>query len=134
MGSVIQMYFSAAPAAALATIDVPQDGRIVGVEWNVSGGITGADFDVAVQLSFGSSSSVATNDARQVISMCRVAQDFTTSGASPTACQYYSNTPNVRVFGGERIYLHATGTAITVVCNCLIFFDFDMPGISSRRP
>lgn len=133
MGTIIQMYASAAAGAAMATIDVPLNGNLVGVDWRLEAAASGADFANTVQLSFGSTVAFSVNDARQVISMAAVGTDLTTSGAAQTVVNHYVPLPQIPVSMGERLYLHGTGTAITLTIIVHLHFDFDLDKALTRR-
>lgn len=136
MGTVIKMYAAGSGGSqdAVAQVDVPMPGHIVGVDWAVRIAPSGADFLAEMQLSFRSSSSFTTNDDRGIISEVKFAGDLTTSGAANTAANKYVLLPDVPVMGGERIYLHLSVTASVVTANVvLVHFDFDLDKISMRR-
>ena len=126
MGTVIQLYAGATPADAMASIDVPADGNLVGIDWTVIVAASGADFSNAFQVSFGSTSSFTSNDGRAAISVIRIATDLTTSGAAVVSASKYVRLPDLPVGMGERIYLHGAGTAIVQTANALLHFDFDL--------
>lgn len=133
MGTVITMYAAANPVDSMNSIDVPQDGSLLGVDWAVSVAASGADFAVNVQLSFGSTSALVTNDVRAPVSTRRMSADLTTSGAAMTSLNVFVPLPKIPVAAGERIYLHASGTAITTTISCALHFDFEAPKASIRR-
>lgn len=132
MGSTIQMYVAAAPSDNLASIDVPNDGVLTGVDWSVAIAASGADFSDTLQLSFGSTSTLAVNDSRASISNCTVASDVTTSGAAVTHANKYVALPDLPVAMGERIYIHGTGTAITITARVVLHFSFSMSRARER--
>lgn len=133
MGQVIQMYAAAAPAAGLAQIDVPMNGHIVGVDWNIFVTVGGADANETVELSFSSALQNTVNDSRSVISTIAMYSDLTTSGAQNSAMQKYVRLPDIPVGMGERLYIHAFGTAVTITIHCCVHFDFDLDRASVRR-
>lgn len=132
MGSIIQIYASANPADNMASVDIPGNGNIVGVSWAVRMAPSSADFQGLFALSFGSTNSFTSNDARAVLSMCVIAADLTTSGAAPTSVVYYDQCPNLPVAAGERVFLHGSGTAITATVYALLHLDFTMDKIRTR--
>lgn len=133
MGSVIQMYASAVPAAAMASIDIPKNGFLTGVLMRLEAAASGADFSVSAQLSFGSTAAFSVNDARQVIAGLGLGGDLTTSGGIPTVQNIYVPLPDIPVGMGERLYLHGTGTAIALTLIFDLYFDFNLDMPSSRR-
>lgn len=133
MGTVIQMFASAVPADGMASIDVPHDGRLVGVDWAIKSAFAGADGAQDIQLSFGSVNQLLINDTRSVISARALIHDFTTSGAAMTNINVFVKLPDIQVGMGERIFLHATGTAVVVVIKCCLHFDFELDRALARR-
>jgi len=120
--------------AAIATIDVPMPGRIIGVDWAVRGVLAGTDFFAEAQLSFRSTASFTTNDDRGLISETRHQCDLTTSGVAEGSVNKYSQVPDLAVMGGERLYLHSNSTASYAgTVSCMVQFDFDLDKISMRR-
>ncbi len=114
---LITMYaLMAATANAVAQVDIPEDGAIVGVDWTMamSSGLLDAD-SMAAQLSFISTAQFATNDARGAISHIAIGVGtLTTSGvAGVTANKFVSFIEPLTVASGERLYLHSkeSGTA-----------------------
>jgi hypothetical protein len=135
MGSIIKMYglISGGTQEALAAIDVPMPGNLVGVNWAVMGQLA-TDFVLSTQLSFRSSSSFTTNDDRGVISEVRLAYEITTTGSGQLGENVHVPLPNIAVMGGERLYLHVISTASVVgITVALLQFDFDFDKISTRR-
>lgn len=136
MGTVIKMFGTLAGGTenAIANIDIPMPGHIVGVSWAASFVLAGTDFNAEVQLSFRSTGSFSTNDDRGIIDDIRDGLDVTTSGAYKRGVNKYLNLPDLPVMGGERIYLHASSTAsVTGGVACLVHFDFDLDKVSMRR-
>lgn len=133
MGTVIQMYGSGVPANNLASIDVPRDGKMIGIDWAAVVDPSGADFSVTIQVSFGSTAQSAVNDSRSSISNIRIGADLTTSGAAVMHANKYTSLPDIAVGAGERIYVHATGTAIVVTFDVCLHFDFELDRALARR-
>lgn len=132
MGSTIQMYASAVPADALASIDVPANGFLEGVDWLIALGNSGADIFIRAQLAFSSTNQLGVNDARAVISNIGAGGDLTTSGVIQTVLNKFVKLPNLKVAAGERIYLHAVGTAVASTYQAVLHFSFDLDMARSR--
>jgi len=132
MGTVVQMFSNGVPANALSQIDVPHDGRLVGVEWNLATAPAGADFNIQVQLSFGSIIQQV-NDTRSVISSAYFAGDITTSGGLVAFLSTYTKLPDIVVGMGERIFVHAAGTALSFTACLALHFDFELDRAPARR-
>lgn len=133
MGTVIQMYSAVVPADGMASIDVPHDGKLVGVDWAIRALMAGADTTWVAQLSFGSTGQFAVNDTRSVISVCSMYIDLTTSGAGEAFVNKFVILPNIAVGMGERIYLHGAGTAVVGTLNVCLHFDFELDRAQARR-
>lgn len=136
MGSVIKMYgvLAGGAEAAIAQMDVPMPGDIIGVQWSLRGNLAGTDHFAEVQLSFRSTASFTTNDDRGLISEVRMQHDLTTSGSFEGMVNIYSSIPELAVMGGERLYLHANATAsFAGAAIALVHFSFDLDKISTRR-
>jgi len=136
MGSVIQMSAAGTGGteSALVSIDIPQNGSILGVQWACSC-LLNADAEVfEAQLSFGSANS-NTNDSRQVISSLRMTASLVTAaGAVPVFANYYCPLPDLPVAAGERLFIHAAATAgVTSTIRCFLHLSFDEPSTRVRR-
>jgi len=136
MGTAIQMAAtsSGGTESALASIDCPMSGNILGVEWSVT-----ADYDTDNdaqfwQVSFGSASTTA-NDSRQVISNCTMGGlTFTAGGSVIAGRQQYTKLPDIPVGMGERLYLHSVAAAGVVgTARAVLHFDFDLDKVQVRR-
>lgn len=136
MGSVIKMYANATGGAenALAQIDVPMGGRLIGVQWAYAAELDADGDDGQAQLSFRSAGAFTTNDDRGVISEIRTEAQLVTSGISNAFVNTYVPLPDIPVGPGERLYLHGNHAASTpAYIGCLLHFDFDIDKVASRR-
>ena len=110
-----QMYSaSVASSDGAAMVDIAEDGVIEEVEWQISGAAGAGVGSHGGELSFGSTSSHTTNDARQVISRFQAASD-------PANGAFAANktvNPEVKVYAGERIYLHTLFQFGTAASSC----------------
>jgi hypothetical protein len=135
MGAVIKMQAAVAGGSesALATIDIPMPGSIVGAQWACNYDLDADLESVVAQLSFRSTIAAA-NDDRGVISEVRGQLNLTTSGGAFGAINLYTIIPELSVMGGERIYIHSSCSAgVTGTVVCLVHFDFDLDKVSMRR-
>lgn len=135
MGSTIKMYGGGSGGSqdAIASIDVPQNGRLLGVYWSVDHDMDADGEFLRCQVSFGSASTFTTNDSRQVISECRAQAALTTSGVYNNALNSYheKDTP---VSAGERIYLHLSASSgLVSAVSAFLEFDFDQDRPATRR-
>lgn len=136
MGTVIQIGATSSGGTqnALASIDVPRDGALIGIQWAVY-----TDFDadaefLVAQISFGSVIA-NTNDSRQQVSTVKdQATVLTAVGMQTTGINLYSSLPDIPVQGGERIYLHVNATAGVVGdVQAALHFDFNLDAVQVRR-
>lgn len=125
----IQMYDSSGSTAdAVASIDIPQNGRILGLDWSMRAEGMAADADLAqYDLSFVSTNQRTTNDARGTISSCMVGISAATAAsiAGTFANKFVDLKDGIGVSAGERLYLHLDTTANTTSTVVLIvYFKF----------
>jgi hypothetical protein len=134
MGTVIKMYgtITGGSQDALAVIDSPMVGDLVGVDWAVRG-VLATDFILSAQLSFRATYG-AINDDRAIISEVQNVFEITTTGASQVNMNKYVRLPDIPIMGGERIYLNVSSTASVIgVVIALLHFSFDLDKVSTRR-
>jgi hypothetical protein len=112
--SIIGMYAATSGGTedALASIDIPSDGRITGVDWAVSALLNADGELLEAELSFLSTNQIRTNDARGSISQVRLEMYLLTSGATQhSANKFVALSPGLEVAAGERLYIHSRATA-----------------------
>lgn len=133
----IQMYANASTTTdSMVSIDVPEDGKIVGVHLNLRAPNMEAGKYAQVELSFLSTSQTSSNDARGVIARTVIATSLlNTNGlASGHGNEAYSFKSGLPVNAGERLHLHyGTNTTSTVHSHVVITFEFKGPLRSGRR-
>lgn len=130
--TIYKMYASANPADALATLDIVADGRIVAIGGYMDPAYAGADGSVRSELSFASSSGFASNDTRSSFWGMASRHDFTTSGGVQSVVNEMVTGLDIPVALGERLYLHATGTAVTTIFTIWLYVE-DKQGSAGRR-
>ena len=131
MGSLIQMVASGSGGSesALASIDVPANGNLVGYSLHATADLDADSDAITFQISFGSTVSLV-NDSRQIIGNARLFSVFTTSGHQNFSVNQYVSLPDIPVGMGERMYLHINAPASTASALFVVLhFDFnlDMP-------
>jgi len=117
---------------ALAQVDVPQDGFLLGLDWDAYAIFDANNESLAVELSFIATNQLLTNDVRGRISSISAFNQLLTSGIGVISVQKYVDLQEITVAGGERLYLHllaVAGVVSTVRCN----LHFEMRGGSTRR-
>jgi len=110
---------------AIAQIDVPQDGVLRALDWDVSVNMDADSEFLRVELSFIATSQFTTNDTRGRISsigmQCTV---LDSTGSHVQSMQKYIGPFELMVSGGERLYLHVnTTTGVNGDARCCIHFD-----------
>lgn len=109
---------------AIAQIDVPQDGVLRGIDWDVSA-ILDAEEAADVELSFIATNQLTTNDTRGRISSLgmRVAE-VTAVGEVISCCQKWLGGFELMLAGGERLYLHVLASSgLSGAVRCNLHFD-----------
>lgn len=111
-------------ANAIASVDIPMDGVIVGIDWdaNVTMDADNEVFDA--EFSFIATNQLATNDVRGRISSISAAMTITTSGITLVSIQKWLGSFDLVVAGGERVYVHVVATSgVVSVVRLNIFYD-----------
>ena len=128
MEAVIQMYGSGTSSADdAASIDIPEDGELMGVIMSIRAPGMAANRYVATELSFLSSSQFSTNDARGVIAYVELASGaLNTNGLTgANNSQSFIFHKGLNVNAGERIHLHlSTNDTVNVRVRCHLIFKF----------
>ena len=116
----------------IAQVDIPQDGFILGIDWDAFALLNATAEFFKAELSFITASLFQTNDVRGRISSISAAINITTSGGTHSAIQKYVDIKELTVAGGERLFMHLSasgGVASDTRCN----IHFEMRGGSTRR-
>lgn len=96
---------------ALASIDIPQDGVITGVDLDLNANLDADDEDVAGEVSFIATNQLSQNDVRGRITSVSAHVAVLTSGIPVVSTQKFVGPMDLPVAGGERLYLHVVSTA-----------------------
>jgi len=119
---------------AAATIDIPFDGMITGVDWDVEADMDADTERISCELSFIATQQIGVNDVRGRISSISARMSLTTSGVAVTGLQKFVGPMQLIVAGGERIHLHAISSASLVgVMRCNLHLDTSTATRSRRR-
>lgn len=109
---------------AAASVDIPRDGFITGIEWDANADLDADTERFRAELSFIATNQFATNDVRGRISSVSVQISLTTSGIATAFLQKWVGPLNLRVAGGERLYLHLFGTSgLASEARCNVHLD-----------
>jgi len=117
----------------MAQIDVPQDGVLRGLDWDVSSNMDADDEILAVELSFIATQQLTTNDVRGRISSIgiRLAVLSATSG-HVALVQKWVGPFELMLAGGERLWLNSNST-VGVVADVRLMLHFDGGALVTRR-
>lgn len=122
--SVIQMYEG---AAGTVSIDVPDDGLLLAVDWHLMATLNADGEGSQATLEWSSTTAAAAHDSRSVLSRVMLKQGILTTGGSIVAVNHHvSFGDGIKVFGGERLYMLASdiGSGLTTHCAALLLFNF----------
>lgn len=111
---------------SLASIDIPDDGRILEASIFASVDLD-ADLEFyTAECSFLATAQLGTNDARGVLVSMRVAAAVGAAGSlAPHAVNRLDYRPGLMVSAGERLFLHVAATAGVIgILQAHIIFDF----------
>jgi len=109
---------------ARAQIDIPQDGVILGIDWDASWYFD-AEEKAEIELSFIASNQLDTNDVRgRLSSVSAHSAVISAVGAAPISVQKWLAGIEIVVAGGERLYLHSVATSgVNGEVRCNIYVD-----------
>lgn len=130
---VIQMYGAVTGDTqnGLASIFIPQDGTIEGVDFAVSGDLDADGEFLYTELSFISTNQASVNDARGVIASTRQQLSAVTAASVVSSAINHYVPMDLPVQGGERVYMHTvSSTGVTGAVNVGLQFR---SGAISRR-
>ena len=110
---------------ALANIDIPQDGVLLGIDWDVNGDLDADGEGLALELSFIATNQLGQNDVRgRISSISTNLVVLTAVGIDHISLQKWISPFQLMLFGGERLYLHSLSSAgVSGVVRCNLHFD-----------
>ena len=110
---------------AIAQVDVPQDGVLRGIDWDLHADLNATLENVMSELSFIATSQFTTNDTRGRISSISAAMNVLTAvGSSVISVQKWVGQFELMVSGGERLFLHVlSSVAVVGQIRCTLHFD-----------
>lgn len=118
-----------------AAIDIPDDGFLLSAYMSIEA-VLNADTERALaSLEFGSVSSYNSNDSRSLLAFIMAKIGILTSGGGSNVAfeRYDYGDPGIKVFGGERLYLHTAVTGGTLTgARAVLLFNFGT-FVSRRR-
>jgi len=122
---------------ALGSLDVPEDGRIVACDWAGYATFDATAENITAEVSFIATNTIATNDARGMISQVRSRfNNISTTGGGVSDMTKFVTFQDLDVSGGERLYLHliaAAGLVSSVTCIIHLLTRRDTARRSRRR-
>lgn len=126
-----------ATSNAVAAIDIPQDGDIVGFDGVLEAPSMADDTRIRCSLSFLSTNQFDSNDARGTIAEWRSMVAVVTSGGGNVTSQKWINLQpdGISVSGGERLYVHTDSSAANATprFNIVIYLRVKSTTRRSRR-
>jgi len=96
---------------AVASIDIPFDGQITGVDWDARADLDADTEQFNAELSFVATSQLGSNDVRGRVSSIAAMCSLTTSGAPVVSIDKFVGPMELPVQGGERLYIHISATS-----------------------
>jgi len=121
----------------MSMIDIPSDGFLIVVDWDAHFTLDAANEFVEIELSFITTNQTLTNDTRgRISSISAQAEVLSAVGLHGFSVQKAISGFDVRVAGGERLFLHSNATAGvqgTVRCNLFVDFNTALTRRSARR-
>lgn len=121
----------------IAMLDIPQDGFIIVIDWDAHYTLDAANEFIELELSFGSTNMLSSNDVRaRISSVSGQAEVLSAVGLHGFSIQKVLSGFDLSVAGGERIFLHSNATAGvqgTVRCNMFVDFGSTVNRRTARR-
>jgi len=116
---------------ARAQVDIPQDGVLLGIDWDASWYFD-AEEKAEAELSFIATNQLTTNDVRgRLSSISAHSAEVTAVGEVPITVQKWLGGIEVVVAGGERLYIHSVATSgVNGIVRCNLYVDL---GATMRR-
>ena len=134
--TVIQM-FTTTVGDGGAVIDMPDDGLLMRAQLIISCNTLATDSDgFRGELSFASTSNHATNDARSVLCRAFMKGELVGTAATYLMTQETNNidfADGIKVFGGERIYLHTAVLGSAIIDRAYAMLVFKFAKFTARR-
>lgn len=120
---------------SVSQIDIPDDGRIVGVQVSHQAELDADGDNSAIELGFIATNQKGTNDTRSTIVLSRVRYDIVTSGGGSGFTNFFVPL-DLPVSGGERLHAHVDASAgVATTANFIIQLETrrTFPRRSARR-
>lgn len=110
---------------ALAQIDVPQDGVLRGIDWDLFHSLDADTESAAVELSFIATNQIIQNDIRgRISSISAQVTVLTAVGGHVGSAQKWIGGFELMLSGGERLFLNVLSTVgVTGQVRCNLHFD-----------
>jgi len=109
----------------IAMVDIPQDGVIIGFDWDMNAILDATLETIQAELSFIATNQLNTNDVRgRLTSISAACTVLTAVGGHVVAVQKWLGSFDLAVAGGERLFMHLNATAgVVSIVRCNIYFD-----------
>lgn len=129
--SIYKLYATATGDGS-ASLDIVQNGNIEAIAWHVDYDCVADNQLLRAEVSFASSSGLATNDTKSSISAFRAYSNLGAAGADFGTANYVIAPVDIPVSQGERMYLHLSHTMTAVAVTVYLYVD-DKIGSQGRR-
>ncbi len=118
----------------IAQFDIPEDGRISGLSWEMSAQLDATEV-LTAELGFISTNQVGTSDSRGGIDIILLrANQITAVGIVEAYTNKFVTFENLQVAAGERIHLHLVATAgVVSTIHCHIHLETSVTVRRARR-
>lgn len=118
---------------SIAQIDIPQDGVIRGIDWDMHADLNAALESSMCELSFIATNQFVVNDVRgRISSVSASATVLTAVGLATVFIQKWVGPFELMVSGGERLFLHVL-SSVAVVGQVRLNLHFDGGATVTRR-
>ena len=132
---IIGMYATIAGGTenAIAQIDVPQDGVMRGIDWDMNVNMDADNEDIQIEFSFIATNVLTTNDVRgRISSVGAHLAVLTAVGGHVVSVQKWIGPFELMLSAGERMYLHSVSD-VGVVGQVRLNIHFDGGAQVTRR-
>lgn len=110
---------------AIAQVDIPQDGVLRGIDWDMFADMDADAETLVAELSFIATNQTAQNDVRgRISSISAITVVLTAVGNYYGSSQKWIGPIELMMAAGERVYLHSVASAgVSGVIKCNLHFD-----------
>lgn len=120
---------------AVAQVDIPINGRILGLDWDCNADIDLDGETFYAELSFSATNQTVGHDVRSRISTVSAQGTVLTAvGVNTVSIQKYVNLFDLAVSGGERLFIHiVAGAGVLSFVRIGVIFEMGVGSSRTRR-